>query len=267
MNAGKILALLCITHGLMAMSASSWAAAALAYELIAERSHKSTLFTQGLEVDDGLFYESSGLYGKSQLVAYPGAEPEGSTWAKLSAPFTRQQRLAEQYFAEGLTLVGDQLYLLTWKEGTLLVFNKNTFALEKHLTYKGEGWGLAYDGQHLIRSDGSDTLFFHDPLQFALQKSLKVRDQGQPVKRLNELEYHAGFIWANIWYQDRIIKIDPDSGEVVAELDLSPLRQGLKLTNREQVLNGIAWDESQQGFWVTGKLWPKMFLLRPANPQ
>lgn len=263
----KILTLLCMSLG-FATSAQSDApqnTQALGYQVIAERHHKSTLFTQGLEIADGLFYESSGLYGKSQLVAYPVAEPEGGTWAKISAPFTRQHKLADTYFAEGLTLVGDKLYLLTWKEGTLLVFNKNTFTLEKRLSYQGEGWGLAYDGKQLIRSDGSSQLHFHAPDTFARQKSLQVHEQGQPVSRLNELEYHAGFIWANIWYQDRIIKINPANGEVVATLDLTALREGLNISSREQTLNGIAWDETQQGFWVTGKLWPKMFLLRIDN--
>lgn len=254
--------LLTIATTLLATSAPlAHAAPALEFELIGERSHKPSLFTQGLLVDGDHFYESSGLYGKSLLVTYPIAEP-ATTWAKISAPFTRKLALPPHYFAEGLTLLDNKLYLLTWQEQTLLVYNKTSFALEQQLGYDGEGWGLASDGKQLIRSNGSDRLFFHNPGDFAVTRELQVTDNGKPVNQLNELEYAQGFIWANIWYQDRILKIAPDSGKVVGEINLQSLKQSLKLTNGEQVLNGIAWDDKQQAFWITGKLWPKMFLVR-----
>lgn len=252
--------LLCIAN---LLPATANAAPPIAFDIVAERTHKPTLFTQGLLVDGDHFYESSGLYGKSLLVTYPIAEPE-STWAKISAPFTRKLALPAEYFAEGLTLLNGKLYLLTWQEQTLLVYNKDNFALEQKLAYEGEGWGLATDGKWLIRSDGSDQLFFHQAADFALTHQLQVIDGKRPVKQLNELEFAQGFIWANIWYEDRIVKIDPKNGKVLGELNLKALKQQLKLTSSEQVLNGIAWDEQRQGFWVTGKLWPKMFLIRIA---
>ncbi len=253
-------ALLCTS--LLSMATYNLAAPAIEFELIGERTHKTSLFTQGLLVDGDHFYESSGLYGKSLLVSYPVAEPQGSTWAKISAPFTRKLALPPQYFAEGLTLLDNQLYLLTWREQTLLVYDKNTFSLQRQFNYQGEGWGLATDGKQLIRSDGSDRLFFHRVSDFSITRELQVTDGGKPVSQLNELEYAQGFIWANVWHQDRILKIDPATGKVLGEVNLQALKHSLKLGNGEQVLNGIAWDEQQQAFWVTGKLWPKMFLLR-----
>ena len=255
-------ALLCISLWAIATALPTLAAPALDYQIVAERSHKPSLFTQGLQVENGQFYESSGLYGKSLLVSYPVAEAQGSTWAKISAPFSHQFKLPERFFAEGLTLVGDKIYLLTWQEQTLLIFNKATLTYQKSLAYQGEGWGLAYNGKTLIRSDGSNRLFLHDAEQFRLLGSLQVTDQGKPVMRLNELEYAQGFIWANIWQEDRIIKIDPSNGQVLGELNLAELRQSLGRNGSDDVLNGIAWDESQQAFWVTGKLWPKMFLVK-----
>jgi glutamine cyclotransferase len=131
----------------------------ISYKIISERSHKTSLFTQGLEIKNGNFYESSGLYAKSQIVTYPIAEPE-STWAKMTAPFTQKQRIPDRYFAEGLTLLNNKLYVLTWQEGAAFVYDAKNFSLIKNLSYKGEGWGLTSDGKHLIRSDGSSKLFF-----------------------------------------------------------------------------------------------------------
>lgn len=253
-------ALLCTS--LLSIATNSLAAPSLEFEVIGERSHKTNLFTQGLLVDGNQFYESSGLYGKSMLVSYPIAEPQGSTWAKISAPFTRKTTLPPQYFAEGLALLNNKLYLLTWKEQTLLVYDKTSLTLQQQFSYQGEGWGLTTDGKQLIRSDGSDRLFFHRAGDFSITRELQITDDGKPVNQLNELEYAQGFIWANVWYQDRILKIDPANGKVLGELNLQAIKQSLALTNSEQVLNGIAWDEQQQAFWVTGKLWPTLFLLR-----
>lgn len=256
-------ALLCTSLVFIAnlLPATTHAAAPIPFEIVAERTHKPTLFTQGLLVDGDHFYESSGLYDQSLLVTYPIAEPAG-TWAKISAPFTKKQTIPARYFAEGLALLGDKLYLLTWQEQTLLIYDKTTLNYQKSISYQGEGWGLTSDGKQLIRSDGSDTLYFHNADDFAVTKTLKITDEGEPVSQLNELEFVGGFIWANIWHQDRILKIDSATGKVLGEIDLSSLKQKLQLNNSEQVLNGIAWDEKQNAFWITGKTWPKMFLLR-----
>ncbi len=233
----------------------------LRYQIIAERTHKPSLFTQGLVVKDGYFYESSGLYAKSMLVSYPVPEPE-SKWAKLSAPFTKKQQVPERYFAEGLALLNNKLYQLTWQEGVVFVIDATSFNLLNTLNYKGEGWGLTTDGKHLIRSDGSTTLFFHNTDNFEVEKKINVSLKHQPINNLNELEYSDGFIWANIWHDNRIMKINPANGEVIGILDLSPIAKALDLNDSESVLNGIAYDADKKAFWVTGKQWPKMFLLK-----
>lgn len=257
LNALLCTSLLCIAN---LLPVKTYAATSIAFEILAERTHKPTLFTQGLLVDGDHFYESSGLYNQSFLVTYPVAEP-ASTWAKISAPFTKKQMLPAHYFAEGLALLNNKLYLLTWQEQTLLIYDKATLNYQKSIRYKGEGWGLTSDSKQLIRSDGSDILYFHNADDFSVTKTLKVTDAGVPVSQLNELEFAGEFIWANIWHQDRILKIDPATGQAVGELDLSGVKQKLKLNNSEQVLNGIAWDEKRKAFWITGKNWPKMFLI------
>lgn len=257
-------ALLCTSLLLIANLSPVQAATPIDFEVLAERTHKPSLFTQGLLVDGDYFYESSGLYGKSLLVAYPIKEP-ASTWAKISAPFIKKGIIPNPYFAEGLALLNEKLYLLTWQEKTVFVHNKETLAYERRMSYEGEGWGLTSDGKQLIRSDGSATLFFHNADNFAVTRTLSVIDGITPTAQLNELEFAQGFIWANIWHQDRIVKIDPESGKVVGELRLEALKKELKLSSGEQVLNGIAWDPQQRAFWITGKLWPKMFLVRPTS--
>lgn len=233
----------------------------LGYDILAERKHNTNLFTQGLFIHDNKFYESSGLYGKSRLVSYYVDEPD-SRWESIAIEFVQQQAIARQYFAEGLTLHNNQLFLLTWQEKTVLVFDKSSLQLQKKMGYEGEGWGLTSDGHHLIRSDGTDTLFFHKPEDFSLIKTLSIQKDNEKITHINELEYAHGFIWANIWYEDRILKIDPVTGNVIAYVDLAAIKQTLHLTSREYVLNGIAWDEKHQAFWVTGKNWPKMFLIK-----
>lgn len=239
----------------------TFAAEELSYEIITERTHKPTLFTQGLLIEGDHFYESSGLYNQSLLVTYPIAEP-ASTWAKISAPFTKKQNIPGNYFAEGLALLDDKLYLLTWMEKTLLIYDKATLSYQKSLNYEGEGWGLTTDGKYLIRSDGSATIYFHQPADFSVVKTLVVKDGDKEISQLNELEFVEGFLWANIWHDDRILKIDLETGKVVAQLNLANLKQKVKLQNSEQVLNGIAWDADRNAFWITGKQWPKMFLIK-----
>lgn len=234
------------------------------FEVVTERSHKKQLFTQGLLLDNEHFYESSGLYGRSMLVRYPFAEPENK-WAQLSAKFTQQASLAPQYFAEGLALFNDKLYLLTWREETLLIYNRETLVLERTLRYRGEGWGLTNNDTHLIRSDGSHQLTFHEPDNFKPVRVLDVHENGKPLTQLNELEFIEGKIWANIWYNNRLVEIDPQSGAVVGSVDLTALASQFTI-NSEQVLNGIAYDAERQVLWVTGKLWPKMFLVKLHKP-
>ncbi|WP_111640404.1 glutaminyl-peptide cyclotransferase [Marinimicrobium alkaliphilum] len=229
------------------------------YEVIAERDHP-ILFTQGLLLHDGYFYESSGLYGRSRLVRYRADVNAESTLIAHS------RTLPQRYFAEGLALFDDQLYQLTWRENTLLIYDRESFDLQTTRHYPGEGWGLTEDGQRLIRSDGSDQLFFHAPDSFELLGQVAVHEAGRPVRRINELAYVDGRVWANIWKENRIIAINPDSGTVDITVDLSDLAAQIDKPDSQSVLNGIAYDPEQDAFWVTGKNWPRLFLIRLVPP-
>lgn len=258
-----IIAIFCLSLAAIANSSAinTTDAKPLSYTIIAERSHKPSLFTQGLLAYNGNFYESSGLYGKSLLVSYPIVEP-ASTWAKMTAPFAHKQIIPERFFAEGLTLLNNKLYLLTWQEGTVFIYDANTLNLQNTFYYTGEGWGLANDGKYIIRSDGSSNLFFHNANTFLIEKTLPVTLNQAPVQNLNELEFFDGFIWANIWHDNRILKINPLSGQVVGVLDASAIVTNLHLTDTESVLNGIAYDADKKAVWITGKQWPKMYLIK-----
>lgn len=231
------------------------------YEIVSTRLHDAALFTQGLLIDNGYFYESSGLYGRSLLVRYP-VKPSFAERSKQQASWAKAQKIEDKYFAEGLTLLDDKLYMLTWQEQSLLIFNRDTFALEQTLQYQGQGWGLTHHQQTLIRTDGSDQIYFHQKKDFKVIKTLRVTEQGKPVDQLNELEFINGKIWANIWHQPRIVIIDPDSGNIEGNLDLSAIANQHTPAGSEKVLNGIAWDEQQQTLWVTGKLWPLLYQLK-----
>lgn len=206
--------------------------------------HNPKAFTQGLIKQGDTFYESSGLYGRSYVQHYDGKH-------------TVTSHLAAHYFAEGLTLFNGRLYLLTWKEETLLILNKETLAIEETLRYTGEGWGLTHNEQQLIMSNGSSTLLFRDPKNFAIQKQLVVNRDLQ----LNELEYVDGIIWANDWNEDTLYGISELNGCIVATLNLSNLRQQTVVPNTSNITNGIAYDEQSHGLWVTGKYWPLRYLI------
>ena len=220
----------------------------------AEFAHDTSAFTQGLLYYDDALYESTGQYGQSRLRQ---VEPASNT-------VTREIRLPDRYFGEGLARVGNQLFWLTWRSGRAFVFDIHSFEQVGTRRYEGEGWGLTYDGRHLIMSDGSATLRVLDPGDFSVVRRIDVHDGGQAIDKLNELEYVDGEIWANIWYSDRIARIDPDSGAVLAWLDASPLRTALgPAAGEANVLNGIAWDADSGRIYLTGKYWPKIFTVAP----
>lgn len=249
-------ALLCIVCLLCPYLA---AAPNIEFTLVEKRPHNPNAFTQGLFIENDMFYESSGLYQRSFVTRYPI-----DALASKDSPMipALKQSLPAPYFAEGLALHDNQLYLLTWMEKTLFILAKDTLKPIKTMAYEGQGWGLTSDGTHLIRSDGSSTLFFHRPDNFSVVKQLLVTDKSVPIDQINELEYANGYIWANLWHSDTIIQIDPANGKVIGEVNLSEIKSSLNITDSESVLNGIAWDEKRQGFWVTGKRWPALFLIR-----
>lgn len=220
-------------------------------EIIREFPHDTRSFTQGLIWCNNLYYESTGGYGESKLRKV--RLEDGKVLREVPLPF--------RYFGEGLAQAGDLLFQLTWREGKALVYDSRDFKHVKTLDYSGEGWGLAFDGSWLIRSDGSDRLTFHDPETFAFFRRISVRLFGQPVHRLNELEYAQGSVYANIWQSTDIVRIDPATGEVTGIIDASSLPYRPRIPG-EDVLNGIGYDEDTKTFLLTGKRWPKIYQVR-----
>ncbi|MBF2760027.1 MAG: glutaminyl-peptide cyclotransferase [Ectothiorhodospiraceae bacterium AqS1] len=227
------------------------------YRIVDEYPHDRRAFTQGLLFADGFVYESTGLLGRSTLRKVDPAKGR----------VVRQIRLSNRLFAEGLALVDRSLYQLTWTSGRAFVRDIDNFSLIAEHRYEGEGWGLAWDGRHLVMSDGSASLKFRDPKSFEIVRKLEVRQGGQPVGRLNELEYFDGAIHANIWLSDHVVRIDPADGEVDAWLDLGPLadrerKKAAKERDRKvDATNGLAWDAAARRLHITGKLWSRVYIL------
>lgn len=237
---------------LLAFCWAAWAGGAPVwdYEIVAEHPHDPRAFTQGLILAGDRLFESTGQYGDSEL-----RRVELGTGRVLES-----RKLAGQLFGEGLALFGDWLYQLTWRAGRCLVYGADNLAPFGEHRYQGEGWGLTSDGEHLLMSDGSSRIQVRDPADFKLLDQIQVRDGDNPVPRLNELEWIRGLIWANVWQTTRIAIIDPETGKVVAWLDLAALVQ--RQPPGSNVLNGIAYDAESGRILVTGKWWPKLYEIR-----
>lgn len=228
------------------------------YRVIREYPHDPGAFTQGLFFHEGFLYESTGLRGESTL-----RRVDLDTGEVLE-----QRELLPRFFGEGAALAGDFIFQLTWESGVGFVYTRPPFRLVREFRYPGEGWGLTFDGQHLVMSDGSDALRFLDPNTLRQMRLLRVTAAGERLFQLNELEWIAGEIWANIWTEERIARIRPDTGEVTAFVDLTGiLPPGWRLRYPEMdVLNGIAWDPDGGRIFVTGKKWPKLFEIELVEP-
>ncbi len=220
----------------------------LKVKVLSTRPHDAGAYTQGLLIHNGALFESTGIYGASSL-----REIDPQTGA-----VKRKADVPQQYFAEGLTLVGDRLIQLTWQQQKAFVYKLADFTKVEELRYDGEGWGLCSDGTRLVMSDGSSRLTFRDPKTFAVLGSVNVTLAGRAIDRLNELECVGGVVYANVWQTDEILRIDPGSGKVTAVIDASGLLSPAE-SQQAEVLNGIAWDPAKKTFLITGKLWPKMF--------
>lgn len=221
----------------------------LTYRVLNTFPHDPEAWTQGLVIQDGVMFEGTGRWGASSL-----REVALETGAVL-----RSQPLDDQYYGEGIVVFGDRIIQLTWQENTGFVYDRSTFTLLETFSYPTEGWGITTDGQQLIVSDGTANLYFWDPVTFAETGRVLVTDNNGPVNRLNELEYIDGEVYANIWLEDRIARIDPESGEVTAWIDMTGLLDREALTEPADVLNGIAYDATSNRLFVTGKLWPALF--------
>ncbi|MDA2894043.1 glutaminyl-peptide cyclotransferase [Mycolicibacterium sp. BiH015] len=219
-------------------------------EILAEIPHDPAAFTQGFEINGSVLYEGTGLAGESQLRQL---DPAAGT-------VTRAVDIPADYFGEGITLVGDRIWQLTYQDGVAVEWDKTTMAPVREVPLSGEGWGLCYDGQRLIRSDGTSRLTFHDPADFSEIGGVDVSNDGGQLKGLNELECVDGQVWANVWPTDNIARIDPASGAVTLLVNAGALRErGIPPT--AQVLNGIAHVQGDE-FLLTGKFWPTTFRVR-----
>ncbi|MBV43876.1 MAG: hypothetical protein CMA54_03760 [Euryarchaeota archaeon] len=218
--------------------------------LIATIPHDPTAFTQGLEVQGDLILESTGLYGHSGL-----RELDSSTGEVL-----REVTVDGAYFGEGITIFESSVIMLTWKGGRAFVFDLGTLSPISNHSYEGEGWGICFDGQYLVMSNGSSELAFRDPHTFEVIRSVTVISNDDEVSRLNELECVGSTVYANVWGQDRIIAINATSGVVEFYVSASSLAANQGETKNE-VLNGIAYDQTADAFWITGKNWTEMYLV------
>jgi glutamine cyclotransferase len=218
------------------------------FKVVAAYPHDPGAYTQGLVVEGGRLYEGTGRYGASSIRRVD----------LTSGRVEKIHAIGNEYFGEGIAILGNRLYELTWKNGLAFVYDLDTFNVVQTLQYPTEGWGLTHDGEHLILSDGSATLRFLDPATFKTVREITVRDGDQPVAKLNELEFVDGEVWSNVWYDDRIARISPADGRVLGWIELADLYPP-SARGSDDVLNGIAYDAAARRLFVTGKNWPQLF--------
>ena len=224
----------------------------IAYKLKQRWKHDTQAFTQGLLIHDGKLFESTGQdQSYIAIVDIKTGKPD------------KKVVLDEKYFGEGIAVLNNKVYQLTWQNKVGFVYDLKSFEKLREFTYETEGWGLTHDNHHLIMSDGTEKLIYLDTATLQTVKTVRVKDEKGFVTRLNELEYMEGFILANQWETNRILKIDPQSGNVVGVLDLTPIVQEAKLDYpRAEVLNGIAYHPGTKLLIVTGKFWPSSYVLQ-----
>lgn len=222
----------------------------IAYEITEAYPHDQKAFTEGLVCDEGFLYESTGLYGSSTLRRVDLAS--GEVLLQISLP--------NQFFGEGITVVNDTIVQLTWQSHVGFVYDKESLNLLSNFSYPTEGWGITFDGQRLVMSDGSDKLFFLNASTFKVIDQIEVHDGNSTISELNELEYINGDIYANVWHQEKIAIINPETGLVKGWIDLTGLNAAI--SNNESVLNGIAYDAKEYRLFVTGKNWASVYEIK-----
>ncbi len=222
------------------------------YSYIVNKSypHSPTSYTQGLEFSGGELFESTGLYGHSRLMSVELSSGEPRR-VLASLPHTE--------FGEGITILNDTIYMITWREGMAYMFDRNSGERIDSRRYSGEGWGLTSDGERLYMSDGSSRITIRDRESFRPISSHSVTLNGEPLTHLNELEWIEGEIWANIYTTNYIVIIDPKTWEVVGVVDLTGILPKSEIDDSTDVLNGIAYDREGQRIYVTGKNWSRLF--------
>ncbi|HWJ89480.1 MAG TPA: glutaminyl-peptide cyclotransferase [Flavisolibacter sp.] len=223
---------------------------ALSYNVVASQPHDTSYFTEGLEFYQGSLLESTGNYGSSKLVKLDPA----------TGKVQKEVTLDPKFFGEGITVVHDTLYQMTWREHTVHVYTAKDLKKVKDLPLNYEGWGLTNDGKNIIASDGSSNLYFYEPGTFRLLRIQGVTENGDNVININELEYINGYVWANQWNYNDILKIDPSNGQVVAKIDLTDLANKVAAKDpHANVLNGIAYNPDTKKIYITGKYWPELY--------
>ncbi|MFT7263507.1 MAG: glutamine cyclotransferase [Halioglobus sp.] len=246
------LALLLPIVSLLVLAACTRAdVAQYAYKVTGKIPQPRENFVQGLQILDGHLYVSTGNYGESKLLRYRLSD------GKLLAGRNVDKRL----FAEGLTVLGDRIFQLTWRSHLVLIYNKEDLKGLEYFRIPGEGWGLTNNGSDLIYSDGSHRLHYLSPKTKSITRTISVTESGNPVTMLNELEWINGERWANIWQQNRIIMINPDTGNVTGSVNLQGLLPGEEKLPGTDVLNGIAFNPQDNTVWVTGKRWPWLYQI------
>lgn len=218
--------------------------------IIAVYPHDSTAFTQGLEMYDGCLFESTGLYIHSSLREVD----------LLTGEILRYVTLPGSVFGEGLTFSNGEILVLTWQSGRVFRFDPETFEKQGEFHCETDGWGICRSEDFLITTDGSNLLYFRDPLTFELVLTVAVTMDGIPQHFLNELEYHEGYVYANRWQTSCILKIDPGNGIVASVIDASDIVEEVSGPG-VGVMNGIAWNQEEEAFLLTGKNWPSLFLV------
>ena len=256
--AAAILMLSCNNNDAESESAVDAGPPIVQYNIVNVYPHDTTSFTEGLLVHNGQLFESTGgAPSDNDFISWFGPVDLKSGRA------IKKVLLDTSYFGEGITILNGSIYQLTWRGQVCFVYDEQTLKKTKEFTYTGEGWSLTNDSKQLIMSDGSSNLRYLDPATFQVQKIVGVEDNNGPVGNLNELEYIRGFVYANIWQTNYIIKIDPSSGKVVGKLDLSPLfKEARDRFAKADVLNGIAYDSAADKIYVTGKTWPNLYEIK-----
>jgi glutamine cyclotransferase len=235
------------------------------YQIVKEFPHDTLSYVEGLQYVDGKLYESAGNYKTSDIRI---VDP-------ITGKVLQRHKLEDKYFGEGITVLNGKAYQMSYKENTCFVYDAKTFKLLKTFTYNfGEGWGMTTDGKYLIVSNGSSTLFFINPETFRIVNQINVNNQFGAQSEINELEYIKGAIYANVYGQDVILKIDPANGKVLGKVDMSNLRTKYNFPTVEsegegntkpEVMNGIAYDSIDNRIFITGKFWPKLFEVKLDN--
>ena len=225
---------------------------AYGYKVINTFAHDRKAFTQGLVFENGILYEGTGLYGRSELRKID----------LRTGNILQTRKLPPEFFGEGITIYGNSIIQLTFRSNVGFVYDKNSLELLQEFNYPTEGWGITHNGRYLIMSDGTPTLYFLDPETFEQVRLIRVYDHNVPVWGINELEYVQGQIYANIWPTERIARIALDTGRVTGWIDMEGLLARQNHTEYVDVLNGIAYDKENDRLFVTGKFWPKLFEIK-----